>query len=580
MEKQQLNESDLEAEQQQHYVAPATRSWKKIGFMVVSALTVGTLVCKSGISTRCMNHMSGGASSTADDSLCPSQAKLVPEGFTNLDFILKDKKYHDKALKIFQGAIQIPTESYDDMGPVAEEPRFDIFKNFSSYLKDSFPKVHSELELEHVNTYGLVYTWKGTNKDLKPQLLMAHQDVVPVNEETASKWTHPPFSGYYDGKYVWGRGTVDTKNTVIGSLEAVELLLTEGYTPERTHIIGFGFDEEISGPQGAKFIAEHLHKKYGDDSLFAILDEGSGILETEKYAMIIAATGEKGYLDVSISVNVAGGHSSMPPTHTGIGLAALIVAEIEKTPYKPLLTQQNPFFYTLQCVADHDPTISDGLKTLIRKSGNDLVANKKLVSILSDSPSYRDLIRTTQAVDIINGGVKSNALPETTTFVVNQRIEIESGVSAAQDKIVQNVLSIAREHDLAVSAFGDFIIDGKSGEVVVEFFGLPLEVAPQAPVSGPTWDLVVGTALHIFKDTVYPEDFNVFAAPGIMTGNTDTRHYWALTNAIYRFAPVRQSAAFNIHTVDEHIEFQSHLETIAYYYEFIKNGKYFSKKQE
>ncbi|KAG5363094.1 Carboxypeptidase S [Yarrowia sp. B02] len=576
MEKQQLNEADLVAQQQQHYVAPATRSWKKIGFVLVSALTVGTLLCNSGLSTKCMNHMSG-SSFTSGDSLCPSQSKLVPKGFSNLDFILKDKKYHDQALKTFQGAIQIPTESYDDMGPVGEEPRFDIFKKFSSYLEEAFPKVYAELEIEHVNTYGLVYTWKGSNKDLQPQLLMAHQDVVPVNGDTSDKWTHPPFSGHYDGKYIWGRGTVDTKNTVIGSLAAVELLLKEGYTPERTHILGFGFDEEISGPQGAKFIAEHLYDKYGEKSLFAILDEGSGILETEEYAMIVAATGEKGYLDVSISVNVPGGHSSMPPAHTGIGLAALIIAEIEKTPYKPLLTQQNPFFYTLQCVADHDPSLSDALKSLIRRSGNDLVANKKLVSVLSGNPKYRDLIRTTQAVDIINGGVKSNALPETTTFVVNQRIEIESGVAAAKDKIVQNVLGIAKEHDLSVSAFGDFIIEGKSGEVVVELFGLPLEVAPQAPVSGPTWDLIVGTALHVFKDTVYPEDFNVFAAPGIMTGNTDTRHYWALTDAIYRFNPVRESAAFGIHTVDEHLEFQSHLETIAYYYEFVKNGAHFSK---
>ncbi|KAG5359905.1 Carboxypeptidase S [Yarrowia sp. C11] len=577
MEKHQLNELDPVAAQQQHYVAPTTPSWKKIGFFVVSALTVGSVVCKSGVSTKCLNHMSGGSSSSSGDSLCPSQAKLVPEGFTNLDFILHDEKYHDHALKTFQGAIQIPTESYDDMGPVGEEPRFDIFKNFSSYVEKSFPTVYSKLEVEHVNTYGLVFTWKGSNKDLKPQLLMAHQDVVPVNADTEKKWTHPPFSGHYDGKYIWGRGTVDTKNTVIGSLAAVELLLKEGYTPERTHILGFGFDEEISGPQGAKFIAEHLYEKYGEKSLFAILDEGSGILETEEYAMIVAATGEKGYLDVSISVNVAGGHSSMPPPHTGIGLAALIIAEIEKTPYKPLLTQQNPFFYTLQCVADHDPSLSDAVKTLIRKSGNDLIANKKLVSILSANPKYRDLIRTTQAVDIINGGVKSNALPETTTFIVNQRIEIESGVSDAKDKMIKNVLDIARQHDLSVSAFGDFIIEGKSGQVDIELFGLPLEVAPQAPVSGPTWDLIVGTALHVFKDAVFPEDYNVFAAPGIMTGNTDTRHYWALTDAIYRFNPVRESAAFGIHTVDEHLEFQSHLETIAYYYEFIKNGEHFSK---
>lgn len=573
-EKQQLEQLGKLHQQQAPY-APVPRQssvWKKLGSAALAFTVVGYMFCPH--SRQMYSRVGGHVAPLTGDSLCPTQPKLVPEGYTNLDFILRDKEYAKEELKRFQGAIQIPTQSYDDMGPVDEDPRWDVFYNLSSYLKDQYPLVYKHLKVDTINTHGLVYTWEGTNKDLAPQLLMAHQDVVPVNDETAHKWEHPPFSGHYDGKYIWGRGSVDTKNTVIGSLSAAELLLKDGFKPERTHVFAYGFDEEISGPQGAKFIAEHLVDKYGSKSFFSILDEGAGVMEGDGFAMVLAGTGEKGYLDVQVTVNTPGGHSSMPPPHTGIGIAAQIVAEIEATPGHSELTSANPFFYTLQCVASHDENLPDSLKTLIRKAGQDVVANKKLVKLLSENPRYRDLIRTTQAVDIINGGVKSNALPETTTFVVNQRIAIEHTVADAKDKILDNVLSIAKKFDLGVTAFGDFITPGDEakGSIDIEYFGLPLEVAPHSPTSGPTWDLIVGTALHIFKDEVYPKDKNVFAAPGIMTGNTDTRHYWDLTDAIYRFNPVRESAAFGIHTVDEHLEFQSHLETIAYYYEFIQNN--------
>lgn len=49
-------------------------------------------------------------------------------------------------------------------------------------------------------------------------MLMAHQDVVPVNPQTESDWTHPPFDAVLDDEgWVWGRGTTDMKSTVSGT---------------------------------------------------------------------------------------------------------------------------------------------------------------------------------------------------------------------------------------------------------------------------------------------------------------------------------------------------------------------------
>lgn len=78
---------------------------------------------------------------------------------------------------------------------------------------------HKILTLEKVNTYGLLYTWQGSDTSLKPMLLMGHQggfhltqptslinivspslDVVPVDPLTVNQWKQPPFSGYYDGE--------------------------------------------------------------------------------------------------------------------------------------------------------------------------------------------------------------------------------------------------------------------------------------------------------------------------------------------------------------------------------------------
>lgn len=146
-----------------------------------------------------------------------------------------------------------------------------------------------------MNIYGLVITWKGADESLKPYLFMAHQDVVPVPDATVSRWKYPPYSAHYDGRFVWGRGSSDCKNNLIGVLEAFEALLEKDYSPKRTILAGFGFDEEISGWQGAAYIARHLEEKWGRGAIDLIIDEGGlGIKDMYGAKFALPALGEKG----------------------------------------------------------------------------------------------------------------------------------------------------------------------------------------------------------------------------------------------------------------------------------------------
>ena len=144
-------------------------------------------------------------------------------------------------------AIRIPTISHEDSA------RFDAaaFAALHELLRARFPRVHGRLRRETVGGYSLLYTWQGTDPSLPPVLLMGHMDVVPVEAGTEARWKRPPFAGAVEGGFVWGRGSLDDKSSVLGTLEAVEMLLAEGFAPRRTVLLAYGHDEEAGG-RGAR----------------------------------------------------------------------------------------------------------------------------------------------------------------------------------------------------------------------------------------------------------------------------------------------------------------------------------------
>lgn len=137
----------------------------------------------------------------------------------------------DSAIQRFAGAIRIPTVSYTDYS-LTDTTQFD---KFLTYIRASFPLIHQRLNPQTFNQYDLLYEWKGRNPALKPVLLLAHYDVVPVIQGTQGMWKRPPFAGIIDDGYLYGRGTLDDKMGVIGLLEAVEYLLKTNFQPERRY---------------------------------------------------------------------------------------------------------------------------------------------------------------------------------------------------------------------------------------------------------------------------------------------------------------------------------------------------------
>ena len=521
-----------------------------------------------------------------DSNICPLQDSIAPPSFykdnsTVLD-ILYGSKYRKESIQRLAGAVQVDTQVFDNQPDVDEAPEvWAKFKKFHKYLQTTFPLVYENLDIATVNTYGLVYTWKGSKKDLKPILLAAHQDTVPVQKDSLDQWTYPPFEGHYDGDYIYGRGVSDCKNVVIAILETFELLLKQGYNPKRTFIAAFGFDEEASGYRGAASIGKYLEEKLGKDSVYAVIDEGPGLTTDPFTGTIIATpgTGEKGYIDIYVELATPGGHSSVPPDHTSIGIVSELGYIIEKDPYEPILTKLNPIFEYFQCVAVHDPNhkISKSFKKIILRSGFDKFANSKLVAKISESKLLKYLIRTSQALDIIKGGEKVNALPEDTKLVVNHRVAIESNVAAVKHHFVERVIEVAKRHGLKVTAFGKTVYDPEVTPYAGEFKitgNSGLEAAPLTPTDDTVWSYLSGVTRHVFEDLVYTNlTYPIASAPAIMSGNTDTRYYWNLTKNIFRYSPFyvyNILIGSGVHSVDERLKFDGHLQLHAWFYEYLQ----------
>lgn len=149
------------------------------------------------------------------------------------------------------GAIRCKTVSSQD----PSEIDYEQFRVLQEYLEKAFPLVHSTLDKKVINEYSLLYVWKGTDTQKKPILLLAHQDVVPADDEG---WKYPAFSGTVADGYIWGRGTLDDKSAICGPMEAIEYLIKDGFKPSRSIYLAFGHDEEIGGSDGAGKIAEYL----------------------------------------------------------------------------------------------------------------------------------------------------------------------------------------------------------------------------------------------------------------------------------------------------------------------------------
>lgn len=510
------------------------------------------------------------------NEICQQVPKLSPTNKNAEQFVLdkvNSPAYHKEIIGKLTGLIQIPSESYDELGPIGQDPRWDIFYQVEAYLKAKYPTVFSTVKLDHANTHGLILTWEGSVRasKAKPILMLAHQDVVPVLAENVNEWTHPPYYGYYDGEIIWGRGATDDKGYLISIIESMDLLIKSGFKPKRTVILAFGCDEEISGENCGRPISSLLHDRYGDNGIYLIMDEGSvGIQKEFDQSFAMVSVAEKGYIDIGINVSSTGGHASNPPDHNAIGIMAQTIMAIEDHPFDGRVTSGNPMFGFLECAAMHAPDSS--FPSTIRKkldkvaNGNNRAQN----DLAKELDTMRYYFRTSQSVGKINGGVKINAIPETVSTLVNLRLAVETSVSQIEQHYEMLIKPIAQKHGMVFEGFHSTY--DSSNPHKISLFGLDaLEPAPVSPVDAESFRILSGT----IKNTLKPldQDDDLIVTPYLMPANTDTKFFWALTKNIYRFTPINLVNNLNrAHTTDEFIRAEEFVKEPLFFATLILNA--------
>ncbi|MFW5738038.1 MAG: M20/M25/M40 family metallo-hydrolase, partial [Spirochaetota bacterium] len=336
----------------------------------------------------------------------------------------------------FARALRFPTVS----ARLHEEATRSAYTGFLDFIAGSYPHLFAAADVERDEPYRLVIELPGANPALDPLLLLAHYDVVDVEEGTEADWTHPPFAGTVDKEFIWGRGALDDKNSLVAALEASERVMVSGRRLERGLVLAFGGDEELMGTNGAAVTATRM-REAGRRFHFA-LDEGAvvavGMLSSPSKPIALVGIAEKGQLNVAISAETTGGHAAMPPARTALGKTAAAVARAERRPFPRRLTYTvGEFFRALA------PHASFPLSLVYRFPR---LFWPLLRVVLARSPQTAALIRTTQAATMAEAGAAPNVLPQGARAVVNVRILPGESVAS----VLARYRSILRREGVAV----------------------------------------------------------------------------------------------------------------------------------
>lgn len=444
-------------------------------------------------------------------------------------------KINNSSIENFSNAIKIKTVSPEN------EIDFDSlqFQNFSLFLKDTYPMVDSILEKKTFNSFSFLYKWTGSNPSLKPIILMAHLDVVPVIEENISDWKHDPFGGEIINDTIWGRGTIDDKVGVIGIMESVELLLKTDFKPTRTIYLSFGHDEEIGGVNGAESIAKYLKSEHIEAEF--VIDEGGSIVQhmipdIEKDVALIGVA-EKGFISLDLSIKMEGGHSSMPEKETAIDALANAIVKLKQNPFPATISP--PIEGFIQNLGPEMPF----LNRLV--FANKTIFESVITGIYEGSASGNALVRTTTAPTIFKSGVKDNIIPQNANATVNFRIIPGETV----DTVIERVKQIINDERILIKK-GAFISD-------------PSKVSSTSSFGYKTLNKTISE--------IYPE---VLVAPYLVVGGTDSRHLNDISENIYRFSAIKLNKGNikSFHGLNERLPISDFENSIRFYYQIIKNS--------
>jgi len=435
------------------------------------------------------------------------------------------------SLHHFQQAIGYKTISYGD------SLLFDStqFIGFRKFLETTYPNFHSKLPREILAGYSLLYKWEGKNPQLKPVILMAHQDVVPIEEATKNMWTVDPFAGEVKENFIWGRGTTDDKINLISMMEAAEKLLTENFQPERTIYFSFGHDEEIGG-QGAIATAAWLKSKNIEAEF--VLDEG-GIITLDKMPGItkplaLLGTSEKGYLSIELTVELAGGHSSMPAEETSIDILSKALVNLRSQPFPSELKGS-----TLEGTEYLGPEMPFVQKMAF---ANQWLFKGVIINNYEKSPQSAAMVRTTMVPTIIDAGIKDNVIPTVAKATVNLRL-LPGDISEAVIEEVKRKIGDER--------------------VKIQRLNTNAEATPVTSASNSGYKNIDAAIKKSLSQTI--------SAPFLMIGATDSRHFYDVSKDIIKFSPMIDPIGF--HGIDERVSIDSYKTALWFYENLMRDLK-------
>lgn len=438
------------------------------------------------------------------------------------------------AVERLQEALRIKTISFEN------EEDFDStqFEAFNQLLARNYPLIGSILNHKVFNQYSHLYQWKGSNNTLKPVVLMGHIDVVPI--ASPDKWSVAPFNAEIKDEKIWGRGTIDDKFSVIGILEAIEMLLNEGFQPKRTIYLSFGHDEEIGGEKGAVLIAQYL-KEQGVQAEY-VLDEGYAITQKlipgidPDVAMI--GISEKGSTTIEFTVDMEGGHSSQPAKETAIDVLSKAMVKLKSNPLKATLSEPMQGF-----MDQLGPEM--GFVNKMAFANRSIFKGMIINTYENASGAGNALVRTTTSPTIFNAGIKENVIPTFARSVVNFRI-IPGQTSDDVMEHAKTVIDDAR--------------------VKPKFYGFNTNPSPVSPMDSEGYNVINRTIKEVFKNTL--------TAPNLVIAATDSRHFGEVSSNIYRFVPyhINENNITTFHGIDEHILVEDYKDAIRFYAQLIKNS--------
>ena len=428
-------------------------------------------------------------------------------------------------------AVRFQTVSYASGAPIDTV----AFLGFHDFLARNFPKAHAAMRREIISELSLLYTWPGADTTLEPVVLMGHMDVVPVPQENRADWMHDPFSGDIAGGYVWGRGTLDDKTTVIAILEAIEILAAQGVVPQRTVYLMFGHDEEVGGRYGARAMVDTLIARGVKPAL--VLDEGgvmaTGVVPGVEGTAAVIGIAEKGYLSLRLKSKAQGGHSSMPPARTAVGALGRAIAALEADQFPTSLA--GPPRQMLEAMA---PYVSFTNRLVL---ANLWVTAPLLERMLLDAPTGAAMIRTTIAPTILSAGVKDNVLPPEATAVVNFRIlpgETQESVMARVRDVISDTMITVEPTDSART-----------------------NPSPVSDTKSPAYNLIANTIRTLAPGEQIP------VLPYLVMGGTDAKYWGDHSDRVFRFLAVRlaEGDQSRIHGVNERLAVVEYANAVGFF---------------